>query len=188
MTELNRQEVTVQLLHTALENIFLSIEEMPNCQLQDHLEPYVNQATLHRLLQERGLMDEPDIIRGKTRLVASTVFGNDFLDTRIQDRIVYGSNRELVETAFGDIFNRFIEDIESMLVAGCDQVRKKFNPYATVTVTPRIGNNSRILCLEIELGEDIRHAYFAQRFPSGRYSSDNNDKIRDLQSLLPDIG
>lgn len=187
ISELQRQEATVQLLHVALENIFLSIEEVPGCQLPDILEPYVLQESLHRLLQARGLLEEPERVSGTARIVTETEFGTDYLDRRTVERIVYASNRELVDIAFGEVLNAFIEEIEEMIRAGCTQIGKKFNQYAIVTVTPRIGVGAKILCLEIELGEDIRHVYFAKAFPTGRYSSDDHDKIRDMQSLLPHI-
>lgn len=188
MSEMQRQEVTVQLLHTALEHIFLSLEEMPFAQLHDHLEKYVDQVQLHKLLHHDKKMEEPEIIRGRTRIVTETVFGNDILDTRLVDRVVYATIRELIDVAFGEIFTRFVDQIESMIEESCRMCKRKFNRYAIVTITPRLGVRAKLVCLELELGEDIRHVYFNQRFPTGRYCSDNDDKIRDLQSLLPNIG
>ncbi|QVW56162.1 hypothetical protein pEaSNUABM6_00026 [Erwinia phage pEa_SNUABM_6] len=187
MTEMQRQEVTVQLLHTALEHIFLSIEEMPFGQLHDHLENYVDQVRLHQLLHHDKRMEEPEVVRGKTRIVAETVFGNDILDTRLVDRIVYATIRELVDVAFGEIFNKFVDGIEAMIEESCKVLKRKFNRYSIVTITPRLGVRAKLVCLELELGEDIRHVYFNQCFPTGRYRSSNDDKIRDLQSLLPDF-
>lgn len=180
--------MTVQLLHSALEEIFLSIEEMPNAQLTDHLEPYINRPLLHKLLQQNGILEEPEIIRGTSRVVTETLIGTDYQGTRATEHVVYESPSVLIGAAFEQTFYDFIAVVEELLKTGFRQMNKRLNPYATVQMVPHLSVQSRIVSLELQFGEDIRLIHYRKCFPTGRYKSDvrDHDPVCDVQSLLPD--
>ncbi|ANZ48314.1 hypothetical protein BIZ78_gp261 [Erwinia phage vB_EamM_Caitlin] len=186
--ELKKQELTVQLLHTALEHIFLSIPEMPNAQLSDHLEPFIDRPLLHKLLQEQGVVEEPEVIMSQAKLVSETILGTDYQGTKMIEHTVYESPRELIYGAFEQCFIDFTNHIERILITGFHQMGKRLNRYAVVSLLPHLTPHGRIVSLELSFGEDIRHIHYRESFPSGRYSPNvsHDDNLRDVQSLLAD--
>lgn len=185
MTQPQMEEVTMQMLHTALEDIFLSVEEMPNARLCDHLEPYLNVKLLHEMLHKEGRIDAPDPVRSISRIVLTTPIGTDAIDRRLVEQTEYASPSLLLDMAFDPMYRKFVEELEESIVNSLRVLNRKFNPYAIVELTPLL-LHTRILSLELSIGDDIRHVYFEQQFPSGRYCSNNNDKLRDEQSVCED--
>lgn len=185
---MKKQEVTVQLLHTALEHIFLSIPEMPNAQLSDHLEAFIDQPLLHTLLQKDGVVDAPEVILTQSKLVTETVLGADYQGTQTVEHTVYESPRELIYGAFEQSFIDFTNHIERLLMIGHQQMNKRLNRYAKVEMLPHLTPHGRIVSLELSFGEDIRHIHYRECFPTGRYAPDvrDDDKFCDVQSLSPD--
>lgn len=191
MTELQKQEVTVQLLHTALEEIFFSIEVMPNAQLDDHLSPYVDKAMLHSLLAKHNVIEPPEVIHTISRMVQET-FGThmDILGNKMREQTVYETAAILIDAAFSEVFAEFIGEVEDLLEMGVASTGRSLNRYSTVELRPHCTPAGRIVSLELNLGEDIRHIYFSQQFPDGRYSSTrphDDDSVRDVQSVPRDI-
>lgn len=187
--EPRKQEVTVQLLHTALEEIFYSIEEMPNAQLTDHLEPYIDRPMMHNLLQKNGILGEPEVIRSMSKVVTDTILGKDYLGSKVVEHVVYESPSALITAAFEQIFHDFVSGIERLLKTSFRQMNKRLNRYAVVEMVPHISHNSRIVSLELVIGEDIRHIHYRQCFPTGRYKAPvvcDDDTLRDVQSILAD--
>lgn len=184
--ELNKQGVTVQLLHTALEHIFLSIPEMPNAQLNDHLEPFIDVPLLHSLLQKDGVVGEPEVIYSHAKVVTETIVGSDYHGSKLMEHTVYESPRELIYGAFEQCFIDFTAHIEEILTTGFRQMNKRLNRYAVVEMVPHITPQGRIVTLELTFGEDIRHVHYRECFPAGRYipNVNNDDNLRDVQSVL----
>lgn len=185
---MKKQELTVQLLHTALEHIFLSIPEMPNAQLSDHLEPYIDRPLLHKLLQQAGVVEEPEVIISQAKVVTETLIGSDYHGTKMVEHTVYESPRELIYGAFEQCFIDFTNRIERLLITGHQQMNKRLNRYAKVEMQPHLTPHGRIVSLELSFGEDIRHIHYRECFPAGRYIPNvrDDDKLRDVQSVLPD--
>lgn len=182
--EKHKQTVTVQLLHTALEHIFLSIEEMNNAQLTDHLEPFINRPLLHKILQDTGVLEEPEVIQSVSRIVAETVLGTDYKGTKVVEHVLYETPSELITGAFEQTFHEFVDAVETLLKAGFRQLNRRFNRYAIVDMVPHLTPQGRIVSLELTFGEDIRHVYYRESFPNGRYSS----KVRDADPVCDGEG
>ncbi|QXO09446.1 hypothetical protein pEaSNUABM11_00022 [Erwinia phage pEa_SNUABM_11] len=184
MTERDRQKLTVQFLHTALEDIFLSIEEMPNARYEDHLAPFVNQKMLNDYLVTYGLIEPAETIVTSTMVTRETIIGITPLAKVEQERQVLESTETLTQLAWDREFGKFRDAVEKMIVHACRQLKTRFNPYATVTLLPLLGRNARIVTLELTLGEDIRHSYYRKQFPGGRYrSNDDEPQVCDIPGL-----
>ncbi|QVW54778.1 hypothetical protein pEaSNUABM4_00025 [Erwinia phage pEa_SNUABM_4] len=162
---------------------------MPNAQLTDHLEPFLDRPMMHQLLQKHGVLDEPEILRSKAKLVSDTVIGTDYLGTKVVEHVVYETPMMLINAAFEQTYHDFVNVIEQLLKTSFRQMNKRLNRYAVVEMVPHISHNSRIVSLELVIGEDIRHIHYRQCFPNGRYKAPvvcNDDTLRDVQSILAD--
>lgn len=186
MTQADMEKVTMQMFHAALEDAFLSIEEVPNARMADHLEPFIDVPKLHTLLHQAGKLEAPESIRSVARIVAETPMGKDMLDRRVVEKLEYASPMLLADLAFGTIYDDFSNWVEKSIVNSLTTMKRKFNPYAIVEVTPRLVRQ-RILSLELGIGDDIRHVYFEQQFPTGRYRSNDDDQLRDVQGVCTHI-
>ena len=183
LTESERQKLTLQFLHTALEDIFLSIPLMQHTNFEDLLAPFVNQEQLNAYLMTYGVVGEPDIVTTKSTLTQESILGVTPTGQVEKQRHVLMSTECLVQLAFDDMFLAFRDGVEQLIRTACRRLELRFNPYSTVTLNPLISRNGRLLTLELILGEDIRHIYFRQTFPGGRYREGHQSEVRDLSGV-----
>lgn len=183
---LDREKITMQLLHIALESIMLSAPITDNGCYDDYLGPYVNQKDLHHKLMEMGLVESPLNIKStNARKVASAVssFTVGF-DERT--KMAYESQRHLAELAFGGEYSAFIRDIESTIVNTFIMQGKEFNPYLLYKVKAHTEHNGKIFGFEVEFGDDVRHQFYRKAFPGGRYDPVRADAICNVPDLSGD--
>lgn len=183
LTEGERQKLTLQFLHTALEDIFLSIPIMKNANFEDLLAPFANQEQLNAYLVTYGVVEPPEMLVTKTMTTQESILGVTPTGQVERQRAVLMSTECLVQLAFDDMFLAFRDGVERLIRSACRRLELRFNPYATVTLNPLISRNGRLLTLELILGEDIRHIHFRKAFPGGRYREGHESEVRDVQGL-----
>lgn len=164
-----REKISIQLLHCALEEIFLSIPFKPDAQFEDHLETIIDREKMIALLLAHHCIDEPEMIECKLSLVSHSDLGTIPIGENTCKKAIYPSNRSLAATAFSTIYQRFVDSIEKDIRGCCQSSKRSFNRYYNVVVEPKIDGIGKIVAIEIQLSGDVRHDYFQQQFPNGRY-------------------
>lgn len=183
---LEREKITMQLLHIALESIMLSSPTTSNGCYDDYLGPYVNQKELHHKLSEDGLVDSPLNIKSTNRHVIDTGLSTLTLSIEERTKMAYESQRSLAELAFGGEYSEFICDVEELVVNAFILHDKEFNPYLLYKVKAYTERNGKIFGFEVEFGEDVRHQFYRKAFPGGRYDPVRADAICNVQDLSGD--
>ncbi|ANZ48040.1 hypothetical protein ASESINO_27 [Erwinia phage vB_EamM_Asesino] len=169
MTPQEKQTVTVQLLHTALEDIFYSIPEQPNCRLPDHLEPFVDAFDLSMALVADQLIAPPKRIQRRTMMVSHDGLGSSPMGYNRQEVAVLKPTRYLLGIAFEPCYDVFLDEVENVIKAAFIAAKQPFNRYATVEVEPHLTPRGQVASLELKIGEDIRFIHYRKSFPNKRY-------------------
>lgn len=183
----DKEKITVQLIYTALESIFLSMETVPNSNFEDYLAPFVDQVMLTDILAAQGLIEFPERMVVTRQYVEETSLLGPMPVRRCQEEVISRLPcATLAMIAYDDLYQSFREYLETTIESALRQSRYHLNPYSIVTVTPRTGRGGRIVSLELSLGEDIRIVYYRQKFPSGRYRPDDNGPVHSIEGIPSD--
>ncbi|MUY36941.1 hypothetical protein GLN57_24825 [Shigella flexneri 2a] len=171
MTVKEKQAVTVQLIHTALEDIFHSIPRMPNSRLPDFLDQFTDAYTLTNLLVADGRVKPPKTVKCRQVLVHRSAFG-EVATEQEREVCVLRSKTYLLGLAFDDCYDCLLCEVESLVREGFEAVGEVFNPYLTVEIEPHLTPRGQIAMMELRLGEDIRFIHYRNCFPDKRYDPD----------------
>lgn len=179
MTVKEKQAVTVQLIHTALEDIFHSIPRMPNSRLPDFLDQFTDAYTLTNLLVADGRVKPPKTVKCRQVLVHRSAFG-EVATEQEREVCVLRSKTYLLGLVFDDCYDCLLCEVESLVREGFEAVGEVFNPYLTVEIEPHLTPRGQIAMMELRLGEDIRFIHYRNCFPDKRYDPDYLTRSRDV--------
>lgn len=180
MTVKEKQAVTVQLIHTALEDIFYSIPRMPNTRLPDFLEDYTDSFVLTNLLVNSGKMSPPKTIQTRRLRIEQTVFGETPVGFEKREVCVLRPKSYLLGLAFDDCYDVLLCEVEQLVKQGFEAVNQPFNPYLTVEIEPHLTPRGQIAMMELRVGEDIRFVHYRNCFPEKRYDPNHPTRTRDV--------
>jgi len=184
---MQREQLTIQFFHTALEDLFLSIPESIGSRYEDLLAEVVNQAEMSNMMEAFGLIEPVELISTVQNIRGEdSYFGPTLIDRRAVDRPNYPARATLAQMAFDEQFIAFSTYVEKIIMVSLKRLGKRFNPYQTVTIIPHTGPRGGIISLELVLGEDIRHVYFRTKFPRGRFSTSDQSQVRDEPGVPED--
>ncbi|QVW55194.1 hypothetical protein pEaSNUABM29_00150 [Erwinia phage pEa_SNUABM_29] len=185
MSQKEREAVTVQLLHTALEDIFYSVPEMPNARLEPLLEPYTDAFDLTMMLVADQLILPPKMVETQRTYVSSEGLGAPISKER-QTVAVLRSTQYLIGLAFEDCYNAFVDNVAALVENSLKTAKHPYNRYATVKLEPHVTHRGQIQQLELQIGEDIRFIHYRQCFPNKRYRPNGVDRSHRLDRLPED--
>ncbi|ANZ50450.1 hypothetical protein STRATTON_25 [Erwinia phage vB_EamM_Stratton] len=187
MTPQEKQTVTVQLLHTALEDIFYSIPSEPNCRLSDHLEPFVDCFELTMALVADQIIAPPKRIQRNTLIVSNGGLGASPVGRRSQEVAVLKPASYLLGIAFEPCYDVFLNEVEGVVRAAFEAAKQPYNRYATVEVEPHLTPRGQVATLELKIGEDIRFIHYRKSFPNKRYRPHDAHRSHREQGVSEDF-
>ncbi|AWN09084.1 hypothetical protein MLDJOKPK_00157 [Salmonella phage SPAsTU] len=186
MSQKEREAVTVQLLHTALEDIFYSVPEMPNARMEPLLEPYIDAFDLTLMLVAEQLIAPPKTVQAERVYVSSGGLGAP-IAKKSETVAVLRSTQYLIGLAFEDCYNQFVDNIATLIESSLKVAKHPYNRYATVKLEPHVTHRGQIQQLELQIGEDIRFIHYRKCFPNKRYRPDGVDRSHCLDGIPPDL-
>ena len=178
-----REKITMQLLHIALESIMLSVPITDNGAYDDFLAPFIDQANMHEALMAVGLVETPFRVNQQRQRVLKSALMDMRVGHDVSTKTAYESNRVLANLAFGKENSAFIQDVENLVVGSFCQFGKEFNPYLEYNIKAHTEPNGLIFGFEVVFGDDVRHTLYRRVFPGGRYDPLRVNEICDVQDL-----
>lgn len=186
MNQKERELLTVQLLHTALEDIFYSVPEMPNARLGPLLEPYTDAFSLTMMLVADQVLTPPKMLPVERTYVTPEGLGAPV--NRCKETVaVLRSTEYLIGLAFEDCYLSFVDTVYALVENAVKATNNPFNRYATIKLEPLITHRGQVESLELQIGEDIRFIHYRQCFPHKRYRPVGVDRSHCLDGVRPDI-
>lgn len=175
------QLTTVQLIHDALERLFMSVEEKPGVCFEEHilmLEPNIKRMYLTGL--ECGLIHGKAIHTiEREKVEVDSLTNRTRKSFHVVDVESLPSDVEIIWSLLGEAFDNMVCWLDDML---CRVHRERgwgeVNYYSVIDLSPVVKRNGQVTMLRLELGDDIRHIFFREVFSGGRYSS-NYRLVRD---------
>ena len=186
MSQKEREMLTVQLLHTALEDIFYSVPEMPTARMEPLLEPYTDAFNLTMMLVADQIILPPKTVPVERTHVSSGGLGTPVNKTK-ETVAILRSTEYLIGLAFEDCYNSFLDSIHALVENAVKAAKHPFNRYATIKLEPHITRRGQVQSLELQIGEDIRFIHYRQCFPNKRYRPSGTDRSHCLDGIRQDI-
>ena len=171
----SKKAASLGLVGAVVDELFLSV---PEDQVRHYWEVLAEQVEdLVGLQQQLAMAGE---VEGPRRRIGNVVVnvGEILTIHRPMQREYWETlpAAELCRIAFSAPYERIREYIESSLNGMHTLAGKTFNPYAFVSIEPVFVRNRAILfnlaSIDLVVGGDVRHQYYKQHFPTGRYKAD----------------
>lgn len=162
-----QEQMTVDMLNCALFFTFKSVEAIPGFTPEELLAKYINPEQLFEFLKKNG--EARPVRHAVIRTIRQNVFDPHSPLIHVPDVIVKRPpDIELAYMAYNDAFRSFRDKVELMIrrVLG-----DKFNRYAIVELTALADANEIVRALNLKIHGDIRHKYYMEQFPDGRFDS-----------------
>ncbi|QXO09731.1 hypothetical protein pEaSNUABM38_00009 [Erwinia phage pEa_SNUABM_38] len=159
--------MTVDMLNCALFHTFKSVEAIVGFTPEELLAKHINPELLFEMMQANG--EARPVRHVVVKTVRSQLFDPTAPLMHVPDVIVRRpEDVELAYMAFNNAFLGFRDQIELMIrrVLG-----DKFNRYAIAELSIVADAQERVRALNLKIHGDIRHKFYMEQFPDGRFNS-----------------
>ena len=171
----SKKAMALGLIGAVVDELFLSVPENEVRHYWEILTEQVeNPVGLQHQLAMAGEVEGPQRRTGKVVVSAGELFGFQRpVQREYWETLPVG---ELCRIAFSAPYEKIREYIETSLTGMHVLAGKQFNPYAFVSIEPIFVRNRAILfnlaSIDLVVGGDVRHQFYKQHFPTGRYRAD----------------
>lgn len=157
-----REQLTVDILNCALFDIFYSMEPVDGFTYEELFAKYTEKKTLFETLQPRGVVDwsEQDLPKPTPSNPEA------FITVKI-----YPEHLELTQIGFEAAYMAFRDQINDIITRA---LGARFNPFSIVDLQTTVDRVGQVHTIELYLAGDIRHKYYLEKFPDGRYRANHN--------------
>lgn len=158
----DKEQLTISILNCVLFDIFYSMEPVAGYTYEELFAQHTDKKTLFEAMQPRGMVDwaEHDL--------AKPVPGNPEAFITVK---TYPEMLEMTQVCFEVPYLRFRDHVSKTIMRA---LGPRFNPYSIVDLQCMVGRTGRVNTIELLLTGDIRHKFFMEKFPDGRYRTDNH--------------
>lgn len=161
-TTKDKEQLTVDMLNCALFEIFYSMEPIDGFNYEELFAKRTDKKSLFEVLHAQRIVDwaEHDLSKPTPSNPEA------FVTVKTYPELI-----EMTTIGFESVFIVFKERIEQIIRAA---LRNRFNPYSIVDLESTVDRLGRVTVIVLTLTGDIRHKYFLEQFPDGRYRKNNN--------------
>jgi hypothetical protein len=151
-------DFVTNLVHSALQEIFFSIEHDNSYDYTTLLEAYVDTPKLFEACRHNHSQLRENI----TKVPRYDSFGDVY---RIDEIRTPPPAEEILYVAFGEFHRKFVEGVVEFF----DCTGGTLNTYRIA----KLKSANPQLSYAVELGDDIRHVLYKEKYPNGRYLGPN---------------
>lgn len=161
-TTKDKEQLTVDMLNCALFEIFYSMEPIAGFNYEELFGKRTDKKTLFETLHARNIVDwaEHDLPKPTPSNPEA------FVTVKTYPELL-----EMTTIGFEPVFYAFKDRIEMIIKTA---LRGRFNPYSIVDLQSTVDRLGRVTVIVLTLTGDIRHKFFLEQFPDGRYRTNHN--------------